>query len=604
MRAARGQTLVLFALSMLLIALMVLMTVSIGAKAKDKLDLQAAADAAAYSNAIAAARTLNTAALLNRAAVSEWVAMAGIQALTAWGTTTSAYLGALGELAYDFQKPVPGQWCWMENSIGSPRSNPACAAGWAVCDSGCPADCAARTNETRDAAYDFWHARYSLYSPGSDSVGRQCLNGVCNGPQWPRNRLGQLDKQVADQQQAVWRAVHNLTQLEANTYQQLQRVLSNGTLSDEVLRAEQGSMAGLTTHAHSQAWGELSNVVNVNDSPSHDNAALQATMGSIDKLFPTYFLSPPPQVDQFLATIQADLNATHPGKFQFSRSQGGFNGCAFFTKAATLDSPDAMTGGLDLLDTYCTGTSGDTWLGWKAAAAVAVDSVQMRYKDGCTGQWRQAPDAPARNAQQIGKVVAVIFSPNDQAPSAFHVGAEDEFYAQGGFVGGCHGNHGYWNVIDPNDHQLGRYVGGEDDIVPGGLAYVFPPGSTSPQGTGGQPKMPTLFARHYGALAHDPWDLTVQIDPGAKLEIGGPTVANAPAVQGALANGITYYHRRGYWVEPANLLNPYWRATLVPANADAPDGRDQTVQELRQAGFNQSATLYRGLQGLSFKGVQ
>jgi hypothetical protein len=195
MRTARGQTLVLFALSMLLIALMVLMTVSIGVKAKDKLDLQAAADSAAYSNAIASARTLNTASLLNRAAVSEWVAMAGIQALTAWGTTTGAYMGALGEMAYDFQMPVPGQWCWMTNSLGSAGNVPACDAQWLLCQSGCPNDCAARTNETRDAAYDFWHARYSLYSSGSDSVARRCVNGVCNGPSWTRNRLGQLDKQ-------------------------------------------------------------------------------------------------------------------------------------------------------------------------------------------------------------------------------------------------------------------------------------------------------------------------------------------------------------------------------------------------------------------------
>ena len=159
-------------------------------------------------------------------------------------------------------------------------------------------------------------------------------------------------------------------------------------------------------------------------------------------------------------------------------------------------------------------------------------------------------------------------------------------------------------MIDPKDHKLGNFVEGEDDIVPGGLAYVFPPANAAPLGTQGQPKIPALFSRDYAAAGADPWDLTVDFQNRSRFEIGGPTLANAPAMQGALANGIAYYHRRGYWVEPANLLNPYWRATLVPTNADRPDGHDQTFQELWSAGFRQSAVLYRGLQGLSFKGVQ
>src|SRR3712207_4763215 len=107
----RGQTMVLFALLMLSAVLMALMTISLGAKAKERLELQTVADAAAYSNAIATARPYNTAALLNRAAVSHWVAMAGVQSLHAWGTLTSAYLKEWGSLSYEFQTPDTGAHC-------------------------------------------------------------------------------------------------------------------------------------------------------------------------------------------------------------------------------------------------------------------------------------------------------------------------------------------------------------------------------------------------------------------------------------------------------------------------------------------------------------
>src|SRR6185436_13850654 len=68
--ANRGQTLALFSLTCLLIALMVLVTLSLGAKVRDRMDLQTVADAAAYSNAIATARTLNSIAVMNRVQVA------------------------------------------------------------------------------------------------------------------------------------------------------------------------------------------------------------------------------------------------------------------------------------------------------------------------------------------------------------------------------------------------------------------------------------------------------------------------------------------------------------------------------------------------------
>ncbi|AKF79497.1 pilus biogenesis operon protein [Myxococcus fulvus 124B02] len=79
--APRGQALVLFALTLLLLALMVLMTLGFGMRAKERVEIQMAADAAAYSQAVAAARTFNAISVMNRAQVAHMVAMAGTQAL-------------------------------------------------------------------------------------------------------------------------------------------------------------------------------------------------------------------------------------------------------------------------------------------------------------------------------------------------------------------------------------------------------------------------------------------------------------------------------------------------------------------------------------------
>nr|WP_225937436.1 pilus assembly protein [Myxococcus sp. RHSTA-1-4] len=57
------------------------MTLGFGMRAKERVEIQMAADAAAYSQAVATARTFNAIAVMNRAQVAHMVAMAGTQAL-------------------------------------------------------------------------------------------------------------------------------------------------------------------------------------------------------------------------------------------------------------------------------------------------------------------------------------------------------------------------------------------------------------------------------------------------------------------------------------------------------------------------------------------
>ena len=75
----RGQAMVLAALGMVLLVLMVCMTLSFGTKAKAKMEVQIVADQAAYSTAVAVARTYNVLALTNRVMMAHMTAMLGIQ---------------------------------------------------------------------------------------------------------------------------------------------------------------------------------------------------------------------------------------------------------------------------------------------------------------------------------------------------------------------------------------------------------------------------------------------------------------------------------------------------------------------------------------------
>lgn len=86
MSSPRGQNLVLFALSLLVLTLMVLMTLSFGARVKSRMELQTIADTAAYSNAVATARTLNSIAVLNRVTVAHTVSTIGTLSLISWST--------------------------------------------------------------------------------------------------------------------------------------------------------------------------------------------------------------------------------------------------------------------------------------------------------------------------------------------------------------------------------------------------------------------------------------------------------------------------------------------------------------------------------------
>lgn len=91
----------------------------------------------------------------------------------------------------------------------------------------------------------------------------------------------------------------------------------------------------------------------------------------------------------------------------------------------------------------------------------------------------------------------------------------------------------------------------------------------------GQPKTVVALERDYADAAYQrPWELNFRFrfsaqgstfdNRGERLVTSGLDISKASA----FATGITYYHRKQQWREHPNLLNPFWRATLVPADVD------------------------------------
>ncbi|ATB32158.1 pilus assembly protein TadG-related protein [Melittangium boletus] len=93
-RRPRGQALVLLALTMLLLVLMVCVTLSFSMRVREKMEAQSLADLAAYSSAVATARTFNSIALLRRAETGHMVAMTATMSLVSWTSMMRANLNA------------------------------------------------------------------------------------------------------------------------------------------------------------------------------------------------------------------------------------------------------------------------------------------------------------------------------------------------------------------------------------------------------------------------------------------------------------------------------------------------------------------------------
>ncbi|WP_164020969.1 hypothetical protein [Pyxidicoccus trucidator] len=111
-RAARGQSLVLAVLLMLVVVVTAFLTFSIGARTRRKIQLQAVADSTAYSLAVAEARAFNFYAWSNRALVAHHVSILSVHAHQSYFSFYEDMLAATGDnfdkMAEPYRRPCRG----------------------------------------------------------------------------------------------------------------------------------------------------------------------------------------------------------------------------------------------------------------------------------------------------------------------------------------------------------------------------------------------------------------------------------------------------------------------------------------------------------------
>ncbi len=127
-----------------------------------------------------------------------------------------------------------------------------------------------------------------------------------------------------------------------------------------------------------------------------------------------------------------------------------------------------------------------------------------------------------------------------------------------------------------------------------------------------QPKHLVGLERNYSARrVQDPWNLAFNFralgGSGAQVDVGRQNTGGMNR-QLAFAAGMTYYHRHmdnvGLdWQEPPNFFNPFWRATLVPADIDDANlAHANLVAAASDANLATGMLLLRTLGG--FRGIQ
>jgi hypothetical protein len=696
---ARGQTLVLVALTMLLVVVMACMTLSISTRVRRKLELQTIADTAAYNDAVSTARGLNAMGVINRTIVSHWVVMLGIEANLAWGSTVPAYFDTFADALNDM------------------RGDEECLD---------PAKETRRLSELQDARDAFLHASLSVWSGGASGTDPVKFMGCSIGNCFPRLKpgLGQLDKKVAEQAEAVWRSAKDLVDVQRDIKTELRRVLEDQALDRQATLAAQGKAlnaastfpyevhVGAATRfgitGRPPGWREVDTALG--SSRAAMTPLAHAAMGSRGSRFVisnkydrdgdpnTLGFSPftPRRAKVYAKRIKGVLNKRWgvPGRnAPFHFVVRGNQSSSFLDDGDNKDNPaeadlDELFTYVEEPDTLDTGVDAEDAeteyepdsarritparsVGLEYATSQMNGTIKIFYNSPCgymgerrgftasarahtrmalpaaSGhEWQQMKRSTKENSINVGditmdyreKPLGILHGPK---------GADDHGYEQAFHEPNsrCHPGHRHWGEANDKIHTLEDEIEGMG-LSPGGFGYLFPQNGPDPDtgeprngasGAFGQPKLPVLITRANtgGGIVPDPWNLTF----GFQFKNGGPGQRIDLAKEAdttpitALATGIAYYHRRceSYspvfrpglrgtrpacvsWNEAPNMLNPFWRATLVPIDVDetmggidqTPGNRiiDEAPSMLESAGLNDAALTYRLLKWYGYKGIQ
>jgi hypothetical protein len=477
---------------MLLVTLMVMLTLSFSMKVREKMEAQHVADLAAYSSAVATARTFNSIALMRRAQTAHLVAMSAVESLISWTTVMRVGLSA-----------------------------PQLAA--------CPPAVAA-VQELDEQLVDI------------------------------QDKWNELDEKAGVQALAIQKLGGYLGGMQSDMYDRLVQRVNGGPESFAQKLAEMASQG-------SQWPGELKG----GGTPV---SVAELTHATIDGS--SYAL------DMAMATRGHEFITRRQGLPPFSGNGRGVLGLL-----------GALGGQVD-----ATNHGGSAYWGSEFGHGGRADEADFTWAEDHATLHITFPGCAPFNVQATAGV-----------RSTDGVDDTDRHWwtPSGSFFG----------LEDPNAEAVGRHTlmpvkpENSPQTFIGGMTYNT--GDDSEDNNWAQPKLFALVQRDYKVrgINADPWNLRFNFrfsNEDREFDNNGWQLGNGTdiSVQQALATGLAYYHRRGFWREPPNLWNPFWRATLVAADVDnGGDMRRGGSDVPDTVGVSQpaAADAFRELINAGYKGV-
>lgn len=590
-RNQAGQTMVTFGLLMFLTTLLVCMSLSVVMKIRERIELQNAADAAAYSAATVAARGFNTIALSNRAQVSQMVAMGGVQSLISWTSLYRAHVDgardALDDLVDEAQR----------------RCN-ACRAGALAGSAGCSCECndlttlRAQARQFEDGLEEEERRLQALWSDADKAAGTQA-------------------RALRDSAVSTYLFSKAIYEGDIRFRNRPQRAAYHVALA-----AAKGSpFNGEFRVPYANDYISVPELDKAVNRGTDVTARLETAMGTRGYSFVTGRGVDQPFTQRLAEVMGASVGANP----RIAAVATGGRGSTHFGLVRSH-------GAQEVSDTYVWAEDhgvvelahlprGQGCFGRGAVIRARGEAYVQSSKDTCgcgeVHYWSGGGDGPAeRHVLTDGEAVCSAppewvhpgLSPEDDWPPP---GSPPEPCAPCVYDGETVEQGAFSSSALPLDALLGA-VCTPEDATPG----LWPPfldhdKSGDPEDLFGQPKVLVIVQRDYKKRGEkaDPWNVVT----GLRSMFGGETELDNEglrlqdgtdiSLQSAMSSGVIYYHHfgGGGFREDANFLNPFWRSTLVPPDVDQSGAADVSLV-LRYSQAPLAARAWRSLRDHGYRG--
>ena len=607
-RSKRGQSIVLMAVTAALLAFTLFTTFSIGKAIRERVQLQNAADASAYSLAVMEARAFNFYAYTNRAIVSHYVAMMAIYGHMSY---LAYYEGVLRDLAVAWGCQQGGfniqdqLWAWLAFWCG------VCVASWGSDCEQCIGDSDCVPNEV-DQIQNICQDLNSHLQDVDNDLGYPSSTGSC------MEKLHDFALQHREGASA------SLGPFSAGTGFSLTLRNEQQAMDNDVLHAL-GSPLTLPPGQGQDLTQEIAKQFDPHYGVGKDSAhALLVTAMSVEGV-------PGGKTSGYCDAVTSPLcltsNFTSLSTQQQAANASRYGPALIGSSDWLRDRPDGM---LSLINAEIiakwfrlyprtaglisgTGMSRETTDPSGNALSVIHSTAQGGYS-GSSGGGGSTSLAAEDHGDLFSTDLACIqyLSPTlywsspqvwvysePKGDSVVHWADGSETHTSDYNMGGCVGSQcglGYGTInFNPSSDAAQLFNQPHTWAV---VTKSFNDGNLTAAETG----------RNYGDTTDQgPFAMKRQMGWGSGQTYTYNNGITQSGVSGrdamyAVSQGLAYYHRPGDWQEPPNFYNPFWRAKLQPiqmGNATSLSGKLDYAAALTAAGYSPGDAVQLGLLPIS-----